>query len=67
MTWLLLLLIGTAIVRQESEKKIYYFPCFALVLTVLIATPVASDFRYVYFLFVTMPLYLVLCALDFNK
>ena len=63
MGWLLLLLIGTAIVRQENEKIVYYFPCLALVLTILIATPVASDFRYVYFLFVTMPLYLIIGGL----
>ena len=63
MGWLLLLLIGTAIVRQEKEKIVYYFPCLALVLTILIATPVASDFRYVYFLFVTMPLYLIISGL----
>ena len=63
MGWLLLLLIGTAIVRQENEKIVYYFPCLALVLTILIATPVASDFRYVYFLFVTIPLYLIIGGL----
>ena len=67
MGWLLLLLMGTVIVRQEIGKITYYFPSLALILTVLIATPVASDFRYVYFLFVNMPLYLLLSGLEINK
>lgn len=57
MTWLLLFLLASVIVRDESYKSVFYIPCIALILTVLIATPVAADFRYVYFLFVNMPLY----------
>lgn len=56
MAWLLLFLLALSIVRDE-RKSVYYIPCIALILTVLIATPVAADFRYVYFLFVNMPLY----------
>lgn len=58
MAWLLLFLCASSIAREENHKLIYYIPCIALILTVLIATPVAADFRYVYFLFVNMPLYI---------
>ena len=60
--WIFIFCIGNAFVRNEREKLILYLPSAALLLTVLIATPVATEFRYVYFLVFGLPFYLM-CAL----
>ena len=60
--WVFIFCIGNAFVRKETEKLILYLPSAALLLTVLIATPVATEFRYVYFLVFGLPFYLM-CAL----
>ncbi|MDE7404216.1 MAG: hypothetical protein K2M81_03825, partial [Lachnospiraceae bacterium] len=57
--WVLIFCIGSAFVRNEKKKLILYLPSFALLLTVLIATPVATEFRYVYFMVLSLPFYLM--------
>ena len=61
--WVFLLCIGNSWIRKERLKLIFYLPGFMIMLTVLIATPVATEFRYVYFLVYTLPLYLVVSLL----
>ena len=61
--WFLLFCIGNAFVRNEKAKLIYYLPSFALYLTVMIATPVATDFRYVYFMVFSVPFYMMTAVL----
>lgn len=60
--WFFLFCVGNAFARKEKAKLICYLPSFALFLTVMIATPVATDFRYVYFMVFSVPFYLM-CAL----
>lgn len=60
--WIFIFCIGNAFVRDEKWKLVLYLPSAALLLTVLIATPVATEFRYVYFLVFALPFYLM-CAL----
>lgn len=62
--WILIFCIGNAFVRNEKKKLILYLPSVALLLTVLIATPVATEFRYVYFLVFSIPFYLMTAMLD---
>lgn len=57
--WVLIFSIGCAFVRKELPKLILYLPSTALLLTVLIATPVATEFRYVYFMVFSFPFYLM--------
>lgn len=57
--WALIFCIGCAFVRKEPEKLVLYLPSVALLLTVLIATPVATEFRYVYFMVFSFPFYLM--------
>lgn len=57
--WVLIFSIGCAFVRKELPKLILYLPSAALLLTVLIATPVATEFRYVYFMVFSFPFYLM--------
>lgn len=59
----LLFCIGNAFVRDEEAKLLCYLASFALYLTVMIATPVATDFRYVYFMVFAMPFYLMTALL----
>ena len=64
---LLLFCIGNAFVRQEKAKLICYLPSFALYLTVMIATPVATDFRYVYFMVFSAPFYLMTAFVEISE
>ncbi len=57
--WFLLFCVGNAFVRREKAKLVYYLPSLALFLTVMLATPVATDFRYVYFMVFSIPFYLM--------
>ena len=57
--WVMIFCIGNVIIRQEKKKLILYLPGVAILLTVLIATPVATEFRYVYFMVFGMPFYLM--------
>lgn len=61
--WILLFCICVVIIRGESYKLICYLPSVALLLTVLIATPVATEFRYVYFMVLCLPFYLITAML----
>ncbi len=57
--WVLIFCIGNAFIRNEKLKLAIYLPSIALLFTVLIATPVATEFRYVYFLVFSLPFYLM--------
>ncbi len=59
MCWILIFCIGNILVRGEKKKLILYLPSVALLLTVLIATPVATEFRYVYFMVLSFPFYIM--------
>lgn len=65
--WIFLFCIGNAFVRNEKKKLILYLPSAALLCTVLIATPVAAEFRYVYFLVFGLPFYLICALLRFPE
>lgn len=64
--WVLLFCIGNIFVRKEKKKLILYLPSLALLLTVLIATPVATEFRYVYFMVFGVPFYLMASLIPFD-
>lgn len=61
--WIMIFCIGTVIIRRENNKLICYLPSVALLLTVLAATPVATEFRYVYFMVLCLPFYLMTAML----
>lgn len=65
--WILLFSIGNAFVRREKSKLILYLPSAALLLTVLIATPVATEFRYVYFLMFSLPFYMITALIPVSE
>ena len=61
--WVLIFCIGNSFIRREKRKLILYLPTVALFLTVMLATPVATEFRYVYFLIFGLPFYLITSVL----
>lgn len=61
--WVMLFSIGTVYIRREYRRLACYLPSLALLFTVLIATPVATEFRYVYFMVLGMPFYLITAML----
>ena len=57
--WIILIIAAVCLRTGEVEKALICLPCIALVLTLCIAAPVASEFRYAYPLFYGLPLFLV--------
>lgn len=63
----MLFCIGSVFVRDEKTKLVCYLPSVALYLTVMIATPVATDFRYVYFMVFSLPFYLMTALVEVEE
>lgn len=61
--WVMLFSISAVCIRREYHKLICYLPSITLLLTVLVATPVATEFRYVYFMVLSLPFYLITALL----
>lgn len=57
--WVFIFCMGNVLIRKEKAKLICYLPSLALYLTVIIATPVATEFRYIYFMVFSLPFYLI--------
>lgn len=59
MMWVFFILIGFCIVKNKKENLLLFIPVLALWMTLMIATPVYAEFRYIYSLFLCMPIYIV--------
>lgn len=57
--WIVLISFGNCIVNGRKQNRILYFPALAVILSVMIATPVADEFRYAYAFVLTVPLLLI--------
>ncbi len=58
MLWTLILTIALSIRNEQTANALIGLPVFLLMLTFIIATPVATEFRYAYALFFGMPIFL---------
>ncbi len=58
--WIMLGVIAIILSRKEWEYLIPIMPTFVLWVTLLIATPLAFSFRYVFSILLCMPIYLML-------
>lgn len=65
--WLILLAAGIIIIRGNRRWLLTYVPCVAILLTLVIATPVAKEFRYAYAYVFCLPLYLLLPFLEHSE
>ncbi len=57
--WLMILAIGIIVIRGDHTMLLLYVPSFAIFLTLVIATPVAKEFRYAYAYIYCIPIYLL--------
>ena len=48
-------MIGLCFIKRNKNYLMAYIPLLAIWATLLIATPVYSEFRYIYCLFTTLP------------
>lgn len=62
--WILIFMTGAAIIKRPGEYILIYLPIIAVWLTIMIATPVYAEFRYLYSIFTTLPL---LCMIPFSN
>lgn len=62
--WILLICMGIVWLYHGRRYLLMYLPAIGIFLTLLIATPVAKDFRYAYGYVFCMPLYLILGFLE---
>ena len=62
--WVYIFMFGAAMRNQKKSYALVFIPLLGVYLTLLIATPVHAEFRYIYSLFTTMP---VFCTLPFIK
>ncbi|HOH86268.1 DUF6020 family protein [Ruminococcus sp.] len=60
--WVMVFMLGAAFRRHRRSIILVYLPVIGIWLTLLIATPVHSEFRYIYSLFTAMPLF---CMIPF--
>ncbi len=58
-TWALLILFGIALVKRGKAAAACFVPCFAIFLTLMMATPVTNEYRYAYPMLLSLPMYLV--------
>lgn len=66
-TWLMLFLFAFQLLFGEKKYLLLYLPFIGTILTLLLATPVASDLRYAYPVFLGMPFMLSLPVLHGRK
>lgn len=67
MFWLIILMMGITLIRGDNNMLLLYVPCIAIFLTIVIATPVAKEFRYAYAYIYCMPIYLLVPFIGNNK
>ena len=66
MVWLLLFTLFECLSKKNYKGLIPLVPTLGIWMTIMLATPIANSFRYVYALFLCIPLYL-LTLLDCNQ
>ncbi len=59
-TWIALFSMGLCFLKKEKQFLVSYIPVLAVLATLIIATPVYSEFRYAYSLFTTCPLLFII-------
>ena len=65
--WLLFILLYQTIIRRNKTNLFFLIPILATWATLLIATPVFSEFRYIYFAFTTAPFLTIITFLKTNQ
>lgn len=64
--WIALLAFARCIFRKNMTGIIAFVPVFAIILSLVISSPVFAEFRYMYALFCALPILLAICLRDDN-
>jgi len=64
MTWIVVFMTGAVFVKKSKKFLLIYLPVIGVILTLMIATPVFSEFRYAYCVFTGVPLFCVIPFLN---
>lgn len=64
--WVMIFMAAAAIRRHSRNIMIVYIPVIAVLITLMIATPLQSEFRYIYSLFTSLPIFCVIPFIDKN-
>lgn len=64
--WMLLLSLYLLLYHKNYKKTVVLLPCFAVWLSIMVATPVAFSLRYVFILALSLPLLFILPLLSLN-
>lgn len=67
MFWVLLCCLSITVLRKKYSSLPLFLPGLAVILTLFIATPVSSEFRYAYSLACTLPLYIIIPFLPCSR
>ena len=62
--WLTFILAGYSFASGKYKDLLYYLPMLALWGTLLVATPVNGEFRYIYAIFLCIPFYIIMSKVD---
>ncbi len=65
--WLMITTMGFCAYRNNYHRLLLFIPVFACWLTLLMATPVYAEFRYVWWLFISMPFLIVFSLYPTNN
>ena len=64
--WILLLSVFLLLYHKKNTKIVILLPCFALWLSIMVATPVAFSLRYLFLFALSLPLLLILPHISLN-
>ncbi|MBQ8941835.1 MAG: hypothetical protein IJ062_08355 [Firmicutes bacterium] len=67
MCWIMIFCAALCVCKGKKELLVIYAPMAALIITLLIATPVNREMRYAYYLFTTAPLMCIIPFLNTEK
>lgn len=62
MTWIVIFMTSAVFTKKSKKFVLIYLPVIGVILTLMIATPVFSEFRYAYCVFTAVPLF---CCIPF--
>ena len=62
--WVVAFIFFIGLLEKKQELMLICIPLLAIILTLLVSTPIYNEFRYAYSVFTTFPL-IVLTFLDF--
>ena len=65
--WCIMLCLYVSIIRKDKVLALMAIPSLMVIATLLVATPVFSEFRYAYSVFCTMPVIGIVACMGNNK